>query len=225
VNKTLTLAVVQRTTQSHSVAWGVVFVHRKRVAFLLFAVLLVGCADTPGGTPTPGPTASETTTGEPPPEPTTPETTRTKQTKPSIELANAPIGGNVDSDGVERCAEVNWLGQSPIPDGTVIHLGTPGLDPEGIFELDQSACPGNARRCADVQWQAGNFKPCHVGARQVANSTDDVTLVIPISATCETEEDCQSLAAGFGGSQIRFQPDVLETPTSETPTSETPSNG
>jgi hypothetical protein len=188
---------------------------RKLAAVLAFAALLVGCADTP--TPTPGPTSSEATTGEPSPEPTTPETTRTKQKQPSIEIANAPIGGNVDSDGVERCAEVNWLGTSPIPDGTVIHLGPPGLDPEGIFEFDQSACPGDARRCTDVQWQANNFKACHVGAKQVANSTDDVTLVIPMSATCETEEDCQSLVAGFGTSQIRFQPDVLETPTSETP--------
>ena len=211
----MTLPVVQRTTQSHSVPWGVVFVLRKRVAFLLFAVLLVGCADTPA--PTPEPTVSETTTGEPPPEPTTPETTGTKQPKPSIEIASAPIGGNVDSDGIERCAEVNWLGQNPIPDGTVIHLGRPRLDPEGIFEFDQSACPGDARACADVRWQANSFKPCFVGAKQVANGTDDVTLVIPMSATCETEEDCQSLVAGFGTSQIRFQPDVLETPTSETP--------
>ncbi len=193
----------------------------KCVAFLAFAVLLVGCSDTPG--PTPEPTVTETTTGEPSPEPTTPETTRTKQTKPSIAIANAPIGGNVDSDGVERCAEVNWLGRSPIPDGTVIHLGRPRLDPEGVFELDQSACPGDARKCTDVRWQANNFKACHVGARQVANSTDDVTLVIPMSATCESEEDCQSLVAGFGGSQIRFQPDVLETPTSETPP--TPTDG
>ena len=191
---------------------------RTALTVALFAVLVAGCADTPNGdgTPSPAPTTSETT-GEPSPEPTTPETTQTQQTKPSIKIANAPIGGNVEEDGVEQCAEVNWLGKNPIPDGTTISLGAAGLAPEGVFEFYQGSCPGDVRTCADVQWQSDDFKPCYVGARQVANGTEDVSLVIPMEATCETDEDCQSLVEGFGKSQIRFRPDVLETPTSETP--------
>jgi hypothetical protein len=179
------------------------------------ALVLAGCADTP--TPSPGPTTASETTGEPSPEPTDPETTQTQQGKPSISIANAPIGGDVKEDGVEHCAEVNWLGKSPIPDGTTISLGAPGLDPPGVFELYRGACPGDVRSCADVKWVSGDFKPCYVGARQVANGTEDVHLVIPMDATCETEEDCQSLIEGFGTSQIRFRPDVVETPASETP--------
>ncbi|WP_433167454.1 hypothetical protein [Kribbella sp. CA-247076] len=205
---------------------------RTAVAVVLLAVLAAGCQDTPNGTPSP--TFTETT-GEPSPEPTTPETTGTRIDEPSISTASAPIGGNVEEDGIERCAEVNWLGKSPIPDGTTISLGAAGLSSSGVFELYQGACPGDVRACADVRWQSGDFKPCYVGARQIGNGTEDVTLIIPMEATCKTQDDCDSLLEGFGKSQIRFRPDVLETPTTEpptteptsegTPTSETPSDG
>jgi hypothetical protein len=186
-------------------------------------LILAGCADTSdGGTPAPAPTTASETTGEPPPEPTTPETTQTLQKKPSISIANAPIGGNVEEDGVEHCAEVNWLGKNPIPAGTTISLGTAGLAPTGVFEFYQGSCPGDVRTCAAVKWQSGDFKPCYVGARQVANGTKPVDLVIPIEAVCATDEDCKSLAEGFGDSQIDFDPIPLETPS---PTTETSSSG
>ncbi|GAB2662229.1 hypothetical protein GCM10009743_43150 [Kribbella swartbergensis] len=189
---------------------------------------MAGCADTTdggGGTPSPAPTTAPDTTGEPSPEPTTPETTQTEIDKPSISIANAPIGGNVEEDGVEQCAEVNWLGKSPIPDGTTISLGAAGLSPDGVFDFYQGACPGDVRACADVKWQSGDFKPCYVGVKQVANGTEAVDLVIAVQAVCETEKDCESLAEGFGASQIEFQPIPLETPGGETPTNGTPSNG
>jgi hypothetical protein len=56
----------------------------------------------------------------------------------------------------------------------------------------------------------------------VANGTEAVDLVIPMTATCETDQDCQSLVEGFGDSQINFDPIQLETPTPESPT---PSDG
>ena len=200
---------------------------RTALAVALFAVLVAGCADTPNGgdTPSPGPTTASETTGEPSPEPTDPETTQTEVDKPSISIANAPIGGDVEEDGVEQCAEVNWLGKTPIPAGTTISLDAPRLRPGGVFEFYHGSCPGDVRACADVKWQSGDFKPCYVGVRQVANSTEVVDLVIGVEAVCETEKDCQSLAKGFGTTQIDFDPIPLETPTSETPTNGTPSNG
>ena len=118
------------------------------------------------------------------------------QQQPAIELASAPIGGNVDVDGSKQCAEVNWLGRNPIPDGTTIKLGTPGLDPGGVFDFDQSSCAGDLRPCTDVQWQSSSFQACYVGVRQVANGSKDVSLIIPVAATCASQEDCDSLANG-----------------------------
>ncbi|TDD28256.1 hypothetical protein E1218_07620 [Kribbella turkmenica] len=202
---------------------------RTAVAVVVLAVLVAGCQDTPDGNGTPSPTITETT-GEPSPEPTTLETTGTRIDEPSIEIANAPIGGNVEEDGVEQCAEVNWLGKNPIPGGTTISLGSVRLSAQGVFELYQGSCPGDVRACADVRWQSGDFKPCYVGARQVANGTEDVYLVIGMTAVCETQDDCDGLVEGFGESQIRFRPMFLETPTTEptsegTPSSEMPSDG
>jgi hypothetical protein len=195
------------------------------VAVVLLAVLTAGCQDTPNGNGTPSPTVTDTT-GEPSPEPTTPETTGTKINKPSISTANAPIGGNVEEDDVEQCAEVNWLGKKPIPGGTTISLGSADLVPSDVFEFFQGACSGDIRTCADVQWQSGEEpKPCSVGVRQVANGTGQVTLVMSISATCETQADCDGLLEGFGKSQINFDPIPLETPTTEPPTSEPTSEG
>jgi hypothetical protein len=188
------------------------------VGIAMLAVLLAGCSDTSndGGTPTPGVLTTPDDTGEPAPEPTSPESTQAPQQQPAIELASAPIGGNVDVNGSKQCAEVNWLGRNPIPDGTTINLGTPGLDPGGVFDFDQSACAGDRRPCADVEWQSSSFKACFVGVRQIANGSNDVSLIIPVAATCASQEDCDSLANGSGGSQITFAPDILDTPTPET---------
>ena len=193
---------------------GVVVMRGLTVAVAVIAVLLAGCSDTTsdGGTPVPG----QATPGEPTTEGTDPETAQPEQTKPSLEIASAPIGGNVEAGGLRQCAEVNWLGRSPIPDGTAIRLGSPGLDPDGVFEFDQSSCSGDLRPCSDAEWQSVNFKPCYVGVRQVANGSDDVSLIIPVKATCARQEDCDSLVDGTGGSQIRFTPDIIETPSATT---------
>jgi hypothetical protein len=190
---------------------GVVVMRGLTVAVAVIAVLLAGCSDTTsdGGTSAPGQTEA---TGEPSAEGTGPETAQPRQSKPSIEIVSAPIGGNVEADGLRQCAELNWLGRSPIPDGTAIRLGSPGLDPDGVFEFDQSSCSGDLRPCSDVEWQSVNFKPCYVGVRQVENGSDDVSLIIPVKATCASQEDCDGLVDGTGGSQIRFTPDTIWTP-------------
>ena len=184
---------------------GVVDMRELTVGIAMVAVLLAGCSDTnDGGTPTPGVLTTPDDTGEPAPEPTNPESSQAPQQQPAIELASAPIGGNVDVDGSKQCAEVNWLGRNPIPDGTTIKLGTPGLDPGGVFDWDQSSCAGDLRPCTDVEWQSSSFQPCYVGVRQIANGSKDVSLIIPVAATCATQDDCDSLADGSGGSQITF---------------------
>ncbi|MGW1343009.1 hypothetical protein ACWCOV_18300 [Kribbella sp. NPDC002412] len=203
----------------------------RRVALAVAVVVLVigGCADTPngGGTPSPAPE----TTGEPSFEPTTPETTQPTRRQPAISIATAPIGGgSPEEDGVKHCAQVNWLGRNPLPDGTSLKLGSPSLEPSGVFELDQSAC-GDQRACANLEWQTGNLSTCYVGARQVANGTGEVRLIIPIEATCQTQDDCDSLVED-DQDKVVFEPDVLETPTTEPttepttdPPTETPSGG
>lgn len=178
---------------------------------LCLLMLLIGC----GGNDSSGdpitietsdsPNASQPS--EPPVEPTGPESTQPSQQKPSIEIASAPIGGNVEStkDGYQ-CAEVNWLGRSPIPAGTTIQLGSPHLEPGDIFELDQTGCGDKSPPCTpDVIWQSSAFKPCFVGVRQLAGG-DEVQLILSVSAQCATEADCQSLVGDVPGSQISFTP-------------------
>jgi hypothetical protein len=105
---------------------------------------------------------------------------------------------------------------------TTITVESFHLAVEKVFVLDQSACADDKRPCIGVKWQSDNFTPCYVGARQIANHDDEVDLIMKVSATCETQNDCDSLAKGFGKTQISFFPDIIETPTGETP-SEQPS--
>ncbi|TWD82908.1 hypothetical protein FB561_4054 [Kribbella amoyensis] len=163
-----------------------------------------------------GPTTEDTT--EPTLEPTEPETTQPTRQKPSIQLANAPIGGDVDADGEYQCAEVNWLGRNPIPAGTAIRTGARALEPGGIFRFDQSACRPDDRPCINVDWQEQNFRPCYIGVRQVQSGTEDepVTLILEAVAVCATQSDCDTLVGDQPGSQITFVPDPTVGP-SETP--------
>jgi hypothetical protein len=170
-------------------------------------VLLIGCSgnntDTDAG---PDPGVAAASDSEPPVEPTEPEESQPGLRLPSIEIASAPIGGNVQVDGATQCAEVNWLGANPIPVGTIISVGTPHLEPGGVFELDQSACAEEFRPCTAVQWQATSFTPCYVGVRQLANSDNTIQLIMAVSATCATEPDCKTLEGDQPGSQISFVP-------------------
>jgi hypothetical protein len=160
-------------------------------------------------------TSSEEPTSEPPVEPTEPESTGPVENKPSIKIANAPIGGNGDQ-GPRACADVNWLGKKPIPDGTTIKLESIHLDdPGGIFELDQGSCAANLRPCAGLEWKGGDPPACHVGAKQVAfaDSSEngiEVLVILSVTVTCESQADCDSLAAdpeNSGGSSVAFTPD------------------
>ena len=98
---------------------------------------------------------TELTTGAPP-EPPSPEPPQPPTTGPSIEIANAPIGGD-PGEGPRGCAVVNWLGRKPIPEGTTIKLGSIHLEPKGIFELDQGSCSGDRRSCAGLEWKGGDL--------------------------------------------------------------------
>jgi len=184
------------------------------IAVACLLVLPFGCADTDSAGDDPGtivpsdPTTTETQPTEPPVEPTDPETSQPPEKKPSIEIVSAPIGGNVapGEDGYQ-CAEVNWLGRNPIPDGTTIKVGSPELVPKGVFEFDQSACGDKTPQCStSTVWQPGGFQPCYVGVKQLTEG-DPVELRIPAFAECATEADCQkSLEGDNPGSQITFKP-------------------
>ncbi len=150
---------------------------------------------------------------EPLSEPTEPESAQPTQKKPTIEIANAPIGGN-DGQGRSQCVEVSWLGTKPIPDGTTIKLGSIHLETKGIFELDQSICSDDnkAPSCAGQEWKGDNPPPCYVGAKQVAPSKtyDVVHVILAVTVMCESQADCDSLAADAearGGSEVGFEPD------------------
>lgn len=179
----------------------------RAVATFCLLLLLIGCggndsSDDPITIDTDSPAASE-----PPTEPTGPETSQPSQQKPSIEIASAPIGGNVEStENGYQCAEVNWLGRNPIPDGTTIQVGSPHLEPGGVFELDQTGCGDKSPPCGtDLVWQSNTFKPCFVGVRQIG-SGNAVQLILSASAECATEADCASLQGQVPGSQISFTP-------------------
>jgi hypothetical protein len=170
---------------------------------------------------------SQTSPFEPPPELPSPEPPQPPTTKPSIEIANAPIGGN-GGVGPRACADVNWLGKEPIPDGTTIRIGSIHLDPKGIFELDQGSCSDvGAPSCAGLEWKGDSPPGCSVGAKQVAaaDPSQTVLVVLSVMATCESQADCDRLAAdakASGGSQINFEPDGSFGTPSESP-SESPS--
>jgi hypothetical protein len=153
-------------------------------------------------------------TTEPQPEPPSPEPPQPPTTRPSIKIANAPIGGD-DDEGPEGCVKVNWLGTKPIPDGITIKLGSIHLDPKGIFELDQDSCSGNeAPSCAGLVWKGGDPPGCYVGAKQVAfvdtNKEDvEVHVIVAVAVTCKHRADCNSLAAdpkNRDGSSVGFTP-------------------
>jgi hypothetical protein len=181
----------------------------RSVATGLLLLLLFGCAgnDSNGDDPISIEPTETTRTSEPPIEPTDPESTQPTQQKPSIEIASAPIGGNVEiTQPGYQCAEVNWLGKNPIPDGTSIKVGSPHLEPGGVFELDQTACGDKTPLCTgDIEWQPGNFKPCYVGAKQLTTG-DPVALILSVAAECATEADCKALQGDVPGSQISFTP-------------------
>ena len=152
-------------------------------------------------------------TTEPSAEPTEPESPQPTQNKPTIKIANAPIGGN-DGQGRQQCVKVSWLGNKPIPDGTTIKLGSIHLDPKGIFELDQGSCQGVAEAplCAGQEWKRGDALDCSVGAKQVAASETGnvVHVILAVTVTCESQADCDSLAADAearGGSEVGFEPE------------------
>ncbi|HET6985474.1 MAG TPA: hypothetical protein VFI00_02625 [Kribbella sp.] len=221
------------------------------LAIAALAVLAVGCTDSPssvsapssvstpssGATPSSGsaPTQEQTVTeptGEPPPEPTDPETTQRKQSKPSVRIANAPVGGSGENAGAQHCVEIRWLGE-PLPEGTTVTLGGPylGKQKNGIFVLDQSACDDfGGRPCPNVVWRPDDLEPCSIGLRQVANNGPDPDVGIPAFVACTAQKICDDLKRSSGGSDISVFPADIEISPSGTPSEEpspdkTPSGG
>ncbi|MDX6264844.1 MAG: hypothetical protein QOH84_6532 [Kribbellaceae bacterium] len=189
----------------------VVMTLARLVAAFSLALLLISCG---GSGSSDDPITVETTDSpaasqpsEPSAEPTGPETSQPTQQKPSIQLASAPIGGNVETtQNGYQCAEVNWLGRNPIPAGTTIQVGSPHLEPDGVFVLDQTGCGDKSPPCTtDLVWQSNTFKPCFVGVKQLA-AGNAVQLILSASAECATEADCESLQGQVPGSQISFTP-------------------
>ena len=170
-------------------------------------------------------------TTEPSAEPTEPESPQPTQQKPSIKIANAPIGPGADGYGPLGCAEVKWLGTTPIPDGITIKLGSIHLDdPKDIFELDQSICSDDnkAPSCVGLEWKGGDPPECYVGAKEVGivdiNEAEDieVDIILAVTVTCKNQADCDSLAAdpkNSVGSSVDFEPrgTLSETPSEPTP--------
>jgi hypothetical protein len=206
----------------------IVMVGQRAAAAIGVLALLAGCSDTPAGGPAPtssGPGIEET--DEPSPEPTEPESPRPTRRQPSIELAQAPIGGQGEGGtGALQCTSVSLTGVQ-VPSGTTIRFGTPRLEPRGAFRLDQSACRGQGRSCAGYRIRNDDGQ-CFVGVRQVTKrSGRHVTLIISAVATCATEQDCRSLE-GHGGSQIGFDsrdlgpPESPQAPSTEPSRSESP---
>jgi len=192
---------------------------RPAIAIAVLALVLAGCSDTSndggsseGGSPTQDVTTSEHT-GEPSPEPTDPETTQEPVDKPSVKIAQLPVGGGADGN----CNSVNWLGGDVIRPGTTMTLGTPTFDPDDIFEVDQSAC-GDSRSCEGLEWTADSQEACSVGFKQVGTQ-GTVTLKVPAAVTCATQADCDELKKKEG-SQIMLTAVPPETPSEEP---ETPS--
>ena len=181
-----------------------------RVLAMTVSVLVLaaaGCSGTSGDTTPPDVTVTVSATGEPAPEPTGPEPTQSQQNKPSIEIASLPVGG-VPEDGT-RCNPISWLA-GDIPSGVTLRLGTPTFDPPGIFEMDPSGCRPDVQSCPDLQWTAQNLPQCWVGFKQIGTE-GTVSLIIPATAICDTEDLCDTFRT-LGGSQITLTAQPAETP-------------
>ena len=183
---------------------------RRGAVAAILVLLVTGCSgksSNSAGVPTE--TATVDVNTAPATEGTDPEAPQSKQNAgPSISIASLPIGGNVDEDGTQQCAEVNWLGPKPIPQGVTITIDAIGLDPEGIFELD-STC---GDRPCQTSWQwvsATESIDCTVAARQVVDSDQTVTLVLSGTVHCGDDNACDEFRRAAedsqSGSQIRFE--------------------
>ena len=201
---------------------------RRALTIALLLVAVTACTNKTSNGPESLTTTATTTA--PPIETATGETTQSPQQKPSITIANAPIGGSTNfytDDDRDQCADVNWLGK-PIPAGTVIRTGAQSLDPANVFSFQQNACGPDRRPCTNVEWRADDLRTCYVGVRQ-ENNGEPVTLYLEAVAECKTQADCNSLVGDQRGSSITFGPIELSettttttTPTTTSPTTTTP---
>jgi hypothetical protein len=149
-------------------------------------------------------------------EPTEPESAGPPEKKPSIEIANAPVGGG-QFQGPRDCVQLSWL-DLPIPDGTTIKLESVYFtwqetsEKTTIFEVDPSSCRGVAEAplcAAGQEWKRGGQNSCSVGVNQVVPASRTVTVKLPVIVTCERQADCDSLDAAAkkkGGSQVSVTP-------------------
>ena len=134
----------------------------------------------------------------------------------AISIPSLPIGGNVDGDGAEQCAHVNWLGPNPIPPDVSVSLTAFGLDPEGVFRFGGTACGADRPVCTTTwRWRSSTADiECLVPVTQIVEvgSDESVTLVLAGTVQCAKQSSCDEFA-GLGASQIQFtaQPGVVPT--------------
>jgi hypothetical protein len=135
------------------------------------------------------------------------ETPQPKQNGgPAIAVASLPIGGNVDVDGAQQCAHVNWLGPQPIPDGIVISLDGVGLDPAGVFRFGGSLCSADRPVCTPAwSWTPSTADvECLIPVTQVVDSGSPVALLLAGTVHCASESACRQFVNALGNQQIHF---------------------
>lgn len=195
--------------------------------------VLGACSDTSSNQSEPIPstpgteTTSQTPSGEPTEpgyEPTAPETAQPTRKQPSIHLTGAPIGPGVPvnqpADEAKQCAGVS-LTDLELRNGTTLTFDPPTVSDESIFTIDQSGCGDQSPSCSGYSLRPDGDNGCFVGVRQLTKRKGEhVTLIIPATAICATDEDCKSLE-GHGASEIGFDSrDLGSTTPTDSPSTE-----
>ena len=109
-------------------------------------------------------------TTEPSAEPTEPESPRPTQKKPTIKIANAPIGGGGGQRPRLRKGELAGYDADPGRHHNQARIDPPGT--ERHLRAGPGQLPGVAEApvCAGQEWKGGDALDCSVGAKQVAGA-------------------------------------------------------
>lgn len=174
---------------------------------VMVVALLAACTSSGGTTKNAGATVDLSST--PRTEAPTTEAAGNGGGKPSLSVPSLPIGGNVDVDGAQQCAHVNWLGPKPIPHDVVIKLSGFSLDPTDIFRFGGDLCGTSEPTCTTSwqwRWDSANLE-CLVPVVQEAEADADQTVSLVLSGTvfCSQAASCTAFR-NAGESQIVFTP-------------------
>lgn len=207
----------------------------RRVAGTLVTVALllmpVGCAQDPAPEADPeAPQTSEPDTGSAEPDP---ETQDPNGGTPSVSLPGLPIGGDTvlsDADPSVSCTEVTWIADEPaeVPDGIEVVIDAVTLS-QAYFGLADGGCESFGTACVGYTFTAAdNDAICVVAVTLVGDVPDDhgdESLSVAGSATCDTQELCDELAADVADEtqfSIDLDSSLLDDGTGEGETDETP---